>query len=725
MSAELHVLIVDDSEDDTLVVVRELKRAGYSPTFGRVDTAEAMTSALKDGPWDLIICDYIMPSFSGLAALNVFKASGLDLPFILVSGKVGEDRAVEAMKAGATDYVMKDKLNRLVPAIKRELDEVKSRRAHREAAQALRESEKRYRILAENISDVIWVTDMNMRVTYLSPSIARLLGYSVEESMTRGMEESLTPASLKAAADAVVKALGAEHEGKTNEVFGKPPLDVEMIRKDGSTIWVASTASFICGPDGRPVEIVGVLRDITERKRAEGTLRESEERLRILFEFAPDAYYLSNLEAKLIDGNRAAEELTGYKKEELIDKSFLELGLLTAEQVPRAAALLARNEQGQPTGPDEFVLNRKDGSQVTTEINTFPIQVKGHRLVLGIARDITERNRVQEVLRETEERFRSLVESTVDLVWELDEEGIYTYVSPRIRDILGYEPEEVLGRRVTDFMSPEEAGRVAGIFASAVASEEPFSLMEKAYLTKDGHLVTVEASGAPFFDAEGRMLGYRGIDRDITERKEAAKRLGEGLNKLKRIMDGTIMAITLAVERRDYFTAGHQQRVAKLACAIGQEMGLSGEQLQVIRIAGLLHDIGKICIPLDVLNKPIRLNEIETAMVQSHCQVGYDILKDVEFPWPIANIVIQHHERMNGSGYPLRLHEDDILLEARILGVADVVEAMTARRPYRAAAGMDAALEEISQNSGVLYDSDVVYACLRVFTEKGFAFEGN
>ena len=218
MSAELHVLIVDDSEDDTLVVVRELKRAGYSPTFGRVDTAEAMTSALKDGPWDLIICDYIMPSFSGLAALNVFKASGLDLPFILVSGKVGEDRAVEAMKAGATDYVMKDKLNRLVPAIKRELDEVKSRRAHREAAQALRESEKRYRILAENISDVIWVTDMNMRVTYLSPSIARLLGYSVEESMTRGMEESLTPASLKAAADAVVKALGAEHEGKTNEV---------------------------------------------------------------------------------------------------------------------------------------------------------------------------------------------------------------------------------------------------------------------------------------------------------------------------------------------------------------------------------------------------------------------------------------------------------------------------------------------------------------------------
>jgi len=597
MSAELHVLIVDDSEDDALVVLRELKRGGYSPTFQRVDTAEAMTSALKNGPWDIIICDYIMPSFSGLAALNVFKASGLDMPFILVSGKVGEDKAVEAMKSGATDYVMKDKLNRLVPAIKRELDEVKFRREHRDADQSLKESEKRYRILAENISDVIWVTDMNMRVTYLSPSIARLLGYSVGESMTRGMEDSLTPASLKASAEAIAKALGAEQEGKTDEVRGMPPLEVEMIRKDGSTIWVASTASFIRGPDGKPVEIVGVLRDITERKRSE------------------------------------------------------------------------------------------------------------------------------EALRESEERFRSLVESTVDLVWELDEGGVYTYVSPRIRDILGYEPQEVLGKRATDFMPQEEAERVAAIFASAVASEEPFSFVEEAYLKKDGHPVTVEASGAPFFDAEGRLLGYRGIDRDITERKEAAKRLVEGLNKLQRIMDGTIMAITLAVEKRDYFTAGHQQRVSKLACAIGQEMGLSGEQIQVIRIAGLLHDIGKICIPLDVLNKPIRLNEIETAMVQSHCQVGYDILKDVEFPWPIADIVIQHHERMNGSGYPLRLHEDDILLEARILGVADVVEAMTARRPYRAAAGLDAALEEISQNNGVLYDSDVVYACLRVFTEKGFAFE--
>jgi len=842
---EIRVLIVDDSEDDALAVVNELKRGGYSPTFERVDTADTMISALKNGHWDVIVCDYIMPSFSGLAALNMFKASGLNLPFILVSGKVGEDKAVEAMKAGATDYVMKDKLNRLVSAIERELGEAKVQRERRKAGEAiqrqeqrfraliehssdvivilsaegklryvsasaepmlgfkpeeatgtgilesvhpediqpvadsfarllqnpgatvqielrtkdkdgnwrtleatgtnllhdpavegivvnyrditerkraedsLRESEKRYRLLAENISDVIWVTDMNMRPTYLSPSITHLLGYSMEEAMARGMQDSLTPASLKTAADAVASALDAERKGQKDAVSMMPPLELEMVRKDGSTIWVASKVSFLYDSSGRPMEMMGVvhditerkkakealqsseqrfraliekssdaiivinpdgttryvspslgrmlgegrvgagileavhpediqlvadsfasllqnpgatsltevriqhkdstwhtiestatnllhdpavegivsnLRDVTERKQAEKTLKESEERLRILFEFAPDGYYLSDLEGTFVDGNRAAEELTGYKKEELIGKSFLELGLLPLEQLPRAAALLAQNIQGQATGPDELILKRKDGSHVAVEINTFPVKIKGQNLVLGNVRN-------------------------------------------------------------------------------------------------------------------------------ITERKQAEQQLKESLHKLEKAMDGTIQAIALTVESRDRYTAGHQRRVAQLGCAIAQEMGFTSEQIQAIRVAGLLHDIGKISVPQEILSKPGKLTDIEFQLIKVHSQVGYDILKNVEFPWPIADIVIQHHERMNGSGYPSGIHEDKLLIEARILGVADVVEAMSSQRPYRPPLGIDKALEEISRNSGILYDPNVVNACLRLFDEKGFSFE--
>jgi len=181
--------------------------------------------------------------------------------------------------------------------------------------------------------------------------------------------------------------------------------------------------------------------------------------------------------------------------------------------------------------------------------------------------------------------------------------------------------------------------------------------------------------------------------------------------------------MALTVETRDPYTGGHQRRATNLARAIATEMGLSEEQIDGIRMAGLVHDLGKISVPAGILNKPSRLTEDEFGIVQTHPQVGYDILKTIEFPWPVAQIVLQHHERMDGSGYPKGLVGKDVLLEARILAVADVVEAMSSHRPYRPALGMDKALEEISRNKGVLYDPSVVDACLKVFTEKGLKFE--
>jgi len=205
--------------------------------------------------------------------------------------------------------------------------------------------------------------------------------------------------------------------------------------------------------------------------------------------------------------------------------------------------------------------------------------------------------------------------------------------------------------------------------------------------------------------------------------KEKTDALQRNMERLQATLEETIRALATTVETRDPYTAGHQQRVSKLACAIAESMGLPESQSEGVRLAGVIHDIGKISVPAEVLNTPRRLTDIEFSLIKNHSQVGYEILRDIDFSVPVADIVLQHHERMDGSGYPNGLKGDEILLEARVIAVADVIEGMASHRPYRAALGIDKALEEISSNKGTLYDSDVVDACLKLFAESKFEFE--
>jgi putative nucleotidyltransferase with HDIG domain len=213
---------------------------------------------------------------------------------------------------------------------------------------------------------------------------------------------------------------------------------------------------------------------------------------------------------------------------------------------------------------------------------------------------------------------------------------------------------------------------------------------------------------------------YRKNLEEVVQKRTAE--LQETLDKLRKAIMAIIHAMTRTVEVRDPYTAGHQRRVANLARYIATEMGLSDDQIDGIRLAGVLHDLGKISVPVELLTKPSRLNEIEYKMIQSHPQVAYDILSEIEFPWPIAQIVYQHHERIDGSGYPLGLAGEDILIEAKIIAVADTVEAMSSHRPYRPSLGIEEALGEISQNRNVIYDPDVVDACVSLFRDKNFQF---
>ena len=216
---------------------------------------------------------------------------------------------------------------------------------------------------------------------------------------------------------------------------------------------------------------------------------------------------------------------------------------------------------------------------------------------------------------------------------------------------------------------------------------------------------------------------YQRAQQEIMEKERAKADLDDSISKLNRTLNGTIQAIALIVERKDPYTAGHQRRVSTLAQAIAVKMGLSDEQIECIRISSLIHDIGKMAIPTAILSKPGILDKEEFALIKKHPRIGYEILKEVEFPWPVAQIVHQHHERLDGSGYPQGLSGYEILLEARILCVADVVEAMASHRPYRAALGIPMALDEINRQKGIFYDPEVVNVCSLIFEESDFCFE--
>ncbi len=214
------------------------------------------------------------------------------------------------------------------------------------------------------------------------------------------------------------------------------------------------------------------------------------------------------------------------------------------------------------------------------------------------------------------------------------------------------------------------------------------------------------------------------LEAQVAERtaqlSKSTEELKQSLEKLHKSMEGIIQVVALTVETRDPYTAGHQRRVAELSRAIAQEMGLPTEKIEGLRMAAMIHDLGKINVPTEILIKPTKLSDIEFSLIKVHAEVGYSILKDIDFPWPVARMVLEHHERMNGSGYPNRLTGENLLIESRIMSVADVVEAIATYRPYRPALGVDQSLEEISKNKGTLYDPQVVDTCLRIFEEKGF-----
>ena len=394
-----------------------------------------------------------------------------------------------------------------------------------EIRKSLFDAEERYRTIVESAIFGIYQTTVDGRFISANQALADMLLYDTPEELVESIEDIGRQIHVD-------PSRRDEFARMLNESGAVTRFESEAYRKDGSRIWTTLTARAIHDAEGNVVSYEGMIEDVTEHKHADEELRNSEQRFKVLFEAAPDAYYLNDMTGTFVDGNAAAEELCGYKKDELIGKSYLELDLLPASQILKAAILLAKNVLGISTGPDPFELKRRDGTRVDVEITTHPVRVDGRRLVLGIARDITERKRIEQALQEREEQYRRMVEDVAHVVFTADNAGLFTYVNPQAARLTGFNMDEILGRHFTFLIRPDWKGRVIRFYQEQMESGERSTTLQFPIVTKRGDVRWVEQL-VTLIPGKSTSAGAQAIVYDITERKEAEEALLKAHDELE------------------------------------------------------------------------------------------------------------------------------------------------------------------------------------------------
>jgi PAS domain S-box-containing protein len=642
MNNKLRVLIVEDLPSDAELAERELSTVIKNYTVQVVDTNEEYVQSLETFKPDLIISDYQMPVFDGMSALMIKKEKSPHIPFIMLTGSMNEDTAVECMKAGADDYVIKEHIKRLGPAIlsaiEKKKDELKREQAEedvrnrervyatlinnlpgftyrcqnddnwtmdfisagcedvtgytpddfinnkniafndiidpdyqtqvwtdwqkvledktifeyeyplvtkskeikwiwergcgiyseegkllylegfitdvterKQAVKELKESEEYFRTLIENSSDVISILDETGNIKYESTSHERVLGYASGELIGDSVFKLVHPDDRD--------RIALQFAGLLKKINGIELVNFKFLHQDGTWRYLEGTArNLLSFP-----KINGIVvnyRDVTNRKQAEEALRESEERLNIIFESAPDAYYLNDFEGKFTGGNKTAEKLLGYSKEEFMGKSFVEMGILHDDEVEQALGVLAENIKGKPTGPHEYSLIRKDGTDVDVEILTHPVKIDGKDMVLGIARDITKRKQAEEELI----KLSTAVEQSPSVIAITDLNGKFDYVNPKFAEVTGYTIEETIGQNPSILKSGELSDDIYKELWKTISSGKEWH-GEFHNKKKNGELFWESVALSPIFDKQGKITNYLKVAEDITDRKHAEEEL--------------------------------------------------------------------------------------------------------------------------------------------------------------------------------------------------------
>jgi PAS domain S-box-containing protein len=583
----------------------------------------------------------------------------------------------------------------------------------RRMALAIADNEEHHRVILKTAMDGFCVVDTRGRLLEVNEAYCRMSGYSEQELLAMSVSDLEAVESGDDTAAHIQKIMRQ----------GEDRFETRHRRKDG-TVFDAEVGIQYHAIDGG--RFIAFIRDITARKLTEKSLEHSEQKYRSIFDNAVEGIFQTAPEGLFINVNPAMASIHGFASPEEMVTAVKDIGkqlYVNAEDRERYCAIL--KEKGEVKSY-EVQVYRKDGSIIWTSTNARAVRDASGNISRfeGTTEEITSRKLAEEKLQESRNElkwlFKSMINAFVIFESVFDDAGKFVsyrfiYINKAYEDITGVKNDEVKGKTVHEVWpetEPEWIKRYGEIAVTGVP--RIFDLYHEP--TKKLYHCNVYRP----WETNDRFCV---IFEDITEKKLAEEKLQQSFEKLKKVLTGTIRALSSTVETRDPYTAGHQRRVSELACAIAREMGLPGDTIDTIRMAGTIHDIGKISVPAELLAKPTQLTDIEMSLIKVHAQSGYDILKDAGLPYPIAEIVFQHHERLDGSGYPQGLKTDEILLESRILSVADVVEATASHRPYRPGFGIDMAIEEIENNKGILYDEKVVEACVKLFCKKGFCFD--
>ena len=452
---------------------------------------------------------------------------------------------------------------------------------------------------------------------------------------------------------------------------------------------------------------------------ASGPFTYSEERFDLMIKHLNDMIAIVDARGVERYVSGSVEKITGYPAEDFIGRSGFDF--LHPEDVPRiAAALQELLSRPGDTMRVEYRHRHKDGHWLHLEsLATNCLEDPSIQGILMNIRDVTERRRYEDALRVSEAKFREIVENAVEGIFQATPEGQFISVNPALASMIGYDSPEAMIKDVANvgkqlYVNPEERIR----YKKILEEQDTIKGFEIQHYKKDKSKIWVSINARAVKDETGKLRYYEGTIEDITTRKLAEEELQNTLEKLRKSLAGTIQVVSMTVETRDPYTAGHQRRVANLARTIAQEMGLSNDTVDNIRMAGVIHDIGKISIPAELLAKPTKLTNIEFSLIKVHPQTGFDILKDVGLPYPVAEIVFQHHERLDGSGYPQGLKGEDIPLECRILSIADAYDAMTSDRPYRQAMPHEKAVAELKECAGSQFDPYLVPSFVEILEKE-------
>jgi len=600
---------------------------------------------------------------------------------------------------------------------------------HRETETRLRETEEMYRNLADSSPVGLYLL-VQGKFHFLNAQFERSTGYRADELIGQDALFMVHPEDReKVRRDAIEMLRGMR----------TTPYEFRTITKGGQTRWILGTVASI--PFWGERAVLGNHMDISEQKEARQKLDELKTLEASILDALPVAV-IGLRERQIISANRAVEAIFGWKPEEIIGRNT-RLLYRSDEEFEEIGRHFYPVLERQRIFSEEFPCRHRDGHDILCFVSTSRIgaNLEGKRIV-ATYEDITERKRAEAALKGSEERLRAILEGSPTPTFVIDRSHRLIGWNKALEELTGVRSDDVIdtdghskilyGEKrptVADLLVDGAADLTAEIRKWYGGHYRRSELLEEAYEAtgpfsfpgKEPHWL--HFTSAAIRDAKGGMIGAIETMTDISPLKRAEDELRENVERLKKVMSGVIRAIDVIVETRDPYTAGHQHQVARLATTIATEMGLPADTVEAIYVAASIHDLGKIYVPAEILSKPGRISDIERGFIRTHPQVGYDILKSIDFPWPIAEIVLQHHERMDGSGYPRGLKDGDIRIEARILGLADVVESMGSHRPYRPTLGIEKALDEIRTNRGILYDSDVVDVCLALFQEKGFRFE--